>query len=143
MKLTAFEMHWLLAILATIYPSNAHPRLKTGAADTPVQHFFADVFATAPWLPLLGIRAAIWVITFCPLLVIGRVSRFHKLPEPDRLRVIETLGHSNLYPVREMPMLIKTIGGMGFASMPEVQKQIGVDVAVDIPAWAQRSEVRS
>jgi hypothetical protein len=40
-------------------------------------------------------------------------------------------------------MLIKTIGGMGFASMPDVQKQIGVDVAVDMPAWAQRSEVRS
>jgi hypothetical protein len=131
-----FELAWVLAILSTIYPAHANDRLTLGADDVPLAAFFDDVFARAPGLPLLGIRAATWAITFCPLFVIGRFGLFHRLPTNDRLRVIEGLGHSRFYLVRELPMLIKTIGCLGYGSLPAVQQQIGVDRPLDTPDWA-------
>ncbi|MBI5505707.1 MAG: hypothetical protein HY899_12980 [Deltaproteobacteria bacterium] len=140
MKLLALEMRWLLAIADAILPSDAHERLPDGASAAPMAEFFDDVLVRSPLRPMLGLRAAIWAITLSPPLVIRSSRFFGGLSPEERVRHLATLGASEIYLLRELPVLIKTLALMGYGAMPDVQRAVGVEPAVSQPPVWARSE---
>jgi hypothetical protein len=139
MKLHGFERRWLLSIFETVAPSGADERVPVGAAGVPMDRFLDDLLARAPVHFILGLRACLWVVMLAPLFVLGRFRTFLGLSVPERLALLERLGESPTYVIREMPVLFKTVACLGFCGVPEVQARIGIHpVDATPPAWARR-----
>lgn len=136
MTLTRFERRAMLAVFDAMLPSGADPRLTTGARDVPLDRFIPLLMRRAPFQFALGLRAALWLVLLCPLLVIGRPRTFLGLSAGDRLRVLERLAASRSYALRELPNLLKMAACLGWGSHPAVRAQIGVAAPGDAPpAW--------
>lgn len=139
MTFLGFERRWLLAVFDTVAPSGADERVPVGALGLPMDRFLDDLIANAPVHFLLGLRACAWVVMFAPPFVLGRFATFNGLSPTERLELLERLGRSNTYVIREMPLLFKTVACLGFCGVPEVQSRIGIHpVDGTAPAWARR-----
>lgn len=134
----AFERRWLAAIWETILPSGTRGGLALGASDVPLDRFLDELLACAPTRVGVGARVCVWLLTFAPLFVIGKPALFSSLEPEERLAVLEELRASDLYLVRELPTLFKMLGALGFAGMPEVQRELGLGVRdPEPPDWAR------
>jgi hypothetical protein len=137
----SFERRWLAAIWETLLPSGTPGGLALGARDVPLDRFLDELLACAPLRVTLGARVCVWLLTFCPLLVIGRFARFPALAEEERLAVLEKLCASDLYLVRELPTLFKMLGALGFAGLPAVHAEMGITVRDSTPPdWAREGK---
>lgn len=134
----SFERRWLAAIWATILPSGTPGGLALGASDVPLDRFLDQLIALAPARVSFGARACVWLLTFCPLLVLGRFALFPSLDAEARLALLDKLRASDVYLVRELPILFKMLGALGYAGLPEVQRQMGIPLDDDTPRpdWA-------
>lgn len=133
----SFERRWLAVIWQTLLPSGTPGGLALGARDVPMDRFLDELLACAPRRVTLGARLCVWLLTFCPLFVIGRPRTFPALAEEERRAVLAMLGQSDVYLVRELPTLFKTLGALGFAGLPAVQAEMGLAVRdSSAPDWA-------
>lgn len=114
MKLAAFECRWAEAVLGTIFPGSAEDGLAA-IGSMGIAAFLRDVMRSLPFRAALGMRAAIWLVSLSPLLVIGRLALFAGLQPPQRERVLERLASSPRYGLRSLVLLIKTIGALLYA----------------------------
>lgn len=139
-----FERRWALHVFDTILPSGADPRLPMGASDFPLDRLLLDLSERAPRRFMLGLRIALCLVVWSPVLVIRRLRRFQGLASKDRLLVIQRLAGSRVYLVRELMTLLKMIACLGFCGMPVIQSQIGNDrVHPTPPDWSQEPEEAS
>ena len=77
------------------------------------------------------------VTLFGPLLA-GRLRSFAGLSVTERGEVLESLAHSRLYLLREIPMLLKMVASLGYLGVPQVQRELGVpSVDREPPEWAR------
>jgi hypothetical protein len=54
--------------------------------------------------------------------------------------LLERLGRSRVYVIREMPLLFKTAACLGYGGLPEVQARVGITPVDALPPdWARRS----
>ncbi len=136
--LTSFERRWLLTICDAIIPSDAHDVVSSGAAAAPLGRFYDDVFSRSPVDMRAGIRAAVWVVTWLPLLWRLKLRPFGRLRRDDRVALLRSMAGSRFYLVREIPNLLKIITCMGWSAMPEVQAQLGMpNPDATPPGWAR------
>jgi len=106
-----------------------HPRRDLDYVD--------DLLERAPARFGLGLRLCTWVVIWCPLFVIGRARRFHRLEQRKRIEVLDRMAASDRYLIREMPMLFKMVACLGYCGLPAVQQQIGIERAHETPPeWA-------
>ena len=139
MLLLGFERRWLLLVFETIVPSGTSERTPLGVRDAPMDRFLDDLFRSAPLHFCLGLKACLWFVMLAPLFMLGRFRTFAGLRPADRLRLLERLGESDTYLVREMPLLLKTVACLGFCGLPEVQSRLGITpVDATPPEWARR-----
>lgn len=139
MLLLDYERRWLLVVFETIVPSGTSQRTPLGARDAPMDRFLEDLFRSAPLHFCLGLKACLYFVMVAPLFVLGRFSTFLGLTEGERLKLLEKLGESDTYVIREMPLLFKTVACLGFCGLPEVQSRLGISpVDVSPPEWARR-----
>jgi hypothetical protein len=132
-----FERRWLLAIISTILPSAVGERLPWGAADAPLGAFLDDLLDSAPLKFVAGVRACVWMVVLSPPILLRRFTTFFSLNDADRLLLVEQLKHSPIYVVREMPLMFKMIGCLGFCGLPQVQNKLGIfPTDGSAPAWA-------
>jgi len=137
--LRGYELRCLAAVFEAVLPSGASETMPLGAADVAMGRFVEDLFRHAPGHFRLGLRACLWFLTLAPPFVLGRFATFVGLPREDRLRLLERLGQSSVYVVREMPLLFKTVACLGFCGLPEVQSPIGISPVDSLPPeWARR-----
>jgi hypothetical protein len=140
MRLTAMERRWLLLVFDTILPSGADARLQKGAVDYPMDRFVDALFARAPAQFCVGLRVCLWFLMACPLFLVARPRTFAGLPRGARVRVLERLGRSSVYVIREIPLLFKTAACLGYGGLPEVQAKVGITPVDGVPPdWARRS----
>jgi hypothetical protein len=67
------------------------------------------------------------------------MSTFLGLASSDQMAVLDRLRTSNLYVVREAPMLLKTIACLGFCGLPQVQGALGMHpIDTSPPSWAAK-----
>lgn len=141
LRLFNFERRWLVAIFAVLIPAGADPRFKYGAEQAPMGRFIDDLLTHAPLEFVTGLRATLWMVMLAPLFTIKRFKTFLGVDHEAQLRVVERLRTSDVYLVRETPLLFKTIGCLGFCGLPPVQKELGIHPTDDEPPeWAREAE---
>ena len=141
MSLLGFERRWLHQVLGTIFPRGTHPRLQQGIADYDLELFFDDALGRMPGRARLGLRMALWVIQVAPLFCRVAWSRFSQLDEARQLETLTRLKTSRWYLARELLMLLKAVGSLGFCGLPAVQRSVGMEQVEDTdPAWQKGEE---
>lgn len=137
----SFERRWLFVLWETILPSGTQNGVSLGARDVGLERFLDELLAHAPARVTLGARACVWLLTFCPLFVIGRFALFPSLADEERMAVLDKLRSSDVYLVRELPILFKMLGALGYGGLPAVQRDMGIRVRSDEPPeWAEEPE---
>jgi hypothetical protein len=135
MSLTSIERRWLCSIFATILPTS-EADLSPSATDLPMERFVADLNRSAPSDFNLGLRVALWVVMLSPPFMLGRLHTFAGLSADERLAVLRRLAASEIYLLREVPLLLKMIGCLGYCGAPEVQSRLGIPLSNPaVPAW--------
>ena len=133
------ELRCLSAVFDAVLPSGASHAIRLGAGDVPLDRFVADLVQHAPAHFRMGLRACIWLVTLAPPLVLGRWRTFVGLSPKERLDLLDRLGRSSTYLVREVPLFFKTVACLGFCGLPEVQAAVGIaPVDASPPEWARR-----
>ncbi len=134
-----FEKRWLRSIFNCVIPSGASRVLPEGGADVPLDGFIEDLLEHAPAQFCLGMRACTWAITWAPLVVLGRFRSFHGLSSEEQYRVLDVMRSSNVYLIREMPLLFKTIGCLGYGGLPRIQARLDIEPRDSTdPEWARK-----
>lgn len=138
MRLLRFERRQLRAIFEAIVPSGADERLTLGVADIPLDRFIDDLMVHAPTQFRVGLRASLWLIALSPLVVVGRLRFFDGLEDAAKLELLHRLGQSEIYLVRELPLLFKMVACLAFGGMPDVHRQLGIHPTDKTPPpWAE------
>jgi hypothetical protein len=123
MKLTRFENNWAKAALGAIFPGSSEEGLADiGGMD--VSGYLAELMASLPLKPALGLRVAIWLVALAPLFVIRRVATLPSLSQVDRERVVSALVASPSYALRSLVMLLKTFGALLYAGDDRVRARL-------------------
>lgn len=108
MTLRSFERRWLEIVAETILPRGGPPERLHSVADT--------MLARGPVALGLGLRLALWAIVLLPLLVHGR--SFPGLAPGKRLAFLRRLRGSDVYLLRELPVVLKSIVAFAWAAPP-------------------------
>jgi hypothetical protein len=138
MSLRDFERRWLLLIFAAILPASDDPRFPQGALELGAERYLASLLRAAPGDFALGLRACTWLVMFAPPFLLGRWCTFARLTTAERAELLERLARSDVYLIRELPMLFKTALCLGVCGLPAVQRRIGIHpVDSSAPDWAQ------
>ena len=138
LRLFNFERRWLVSVFAVVIPSGADERFPYGAAQAPMGRFVDDLLAHAPLQFVIGLRACLWMVMLSPLFLLGRFRSFLGLEPAAQLAVLERFRTSNIYLVRETPLLFKTVGCLGFCGLPAVQQGLGIHPTdATAPPWAR------
>lgn len=136
-----FERRWFRLIAESVFPGNADARLTMGAGDLPLERFLIGIWRRAPLQMRLALRAALWIVTLSPLLVIGCWRCFPSLTPAERLTHLRKLAQSRTYLLRELPLLLKTVICMAVCGHPRLQRQAGITGYVgSTPDWIDGTE---
>lgn len=120
-QLSTFERRWAIAAFEAIFPGYDE---TTSITKMDADRYVDDVCGSVPFKAFIGFRLAIWVVTFAPLFVIGRLALLKSLGLSDRTKVLSTLIASNNYAIRQLVMMFKAIGAMLFAAHPAIRSRM-------------------
>jgi hypothetical protein len=116
--LTRFELRWARDAFEAIFPG------PDGIRSLDVEGFLARMVRTAPLEPALGVRVAIWIVALAPLFVLRRVATIHDLSPEEREGLVVRLASNALYPVRQLVLLLKTVGALLYAGDATVRARL-------------------
>jgi hypothetical protein len=119
--LTATENRWAEAAFGAIFPSNAHPKLRTGIVELDVPTFLTDLRSRVPYRSALGLRLAIWMVALAPIFVLHRFRTITGLDPKAREALVGALLVSSIYPVRQLVILLKAIGALLYGRAASVR----------------------
>ncbi len=119
--MTSIEYTWARATLGTIFPAAPEAGITLGIVDMELAVFIDELASALPSLTWFGLRMFLIIIALSPLFIVGRFATMAGLGEADRDRVIGTIGHSNIYLVRQMVLALKATFAMFFAGGEELQ----------------------
>ncbi len=126
-RLFSFERRWLCEVFASVIP---------GSRDEPLGAFVDDLVATAPLRVIVGARLCLWLLLLSPPFVLGRFTSFFGLDEPERIDLFERLRASPNYVIRELPLLFKMLGALGYCGLPQVHARLGISPRdSEPPSW--------
>lgn len=134
MRLLPFERRWLLSLLDAVLPRRASPTLPKGASDFPLDGFVQDLTRTAPASFGLGLRVAIWFVTWSPAFLLGRFTIAPKLSLYERIALLDRLAAHEIYLVSEVPNILKLVAALGYCGFPEIQSALHVSPSDTQPA---------
>lgn len=120
MAWTAAERRWRDTLLAALIPSGPGDG-PPGLADVDTTSFWIDLERAAPPLLRLGLRLAVWVLTWLPLLFIGCPRRFSALGPTDRDRMLERVAASRVFLLRQLLQTLRVIACFAYFRAPEVR----------------------
>jgi hypothetical protein len=126
MRLGPGAQRRLAVVLADVF---AEPQEVTRA----VAAFLDDYIRRVPFQAALGLRAAIWAITWLPLLFVGIPLTANRLSPGARARYLERWASSKVYFLREGFYLLKAIALMGWGAQPVVRERLGLGPMAAVP----------
>ena len=129
LRLFGFERDWLVAVLTDVVP---------GSEGVPLRRFVDDLLGHAPLEFVFGLRACLWLLVCSPPFTVRRFRSYFGLEREQRLAVHARLKHSPFYVLRELPLLFKMVGCLGYLGLPDVQERLGISPRDEEPAeWAK------
>ena len=103
---TGVERRWRQTLMATMIP-RVSPDGTPGFDEIDPGDFWDRFDGDAPPLFRLGLRVAVWALTWSPLFLVGRPRTFGRLDAAARDEVlVRAAGHA-LYPVRQLVDVLK------------------------------------
>jgi hypothetical protein len=138
--LLPFERRWAVAAMQAIFPGES----DIGLADIramDVDGFLRESMAVLPWRAAFGVRLAVWLVAFAPLWVLYRFSTILRLSAADRERVVVALMSSEIYAVRSLALILKTLGALLYAGDDRVRTRLMHPPARVIRLRAKRARV--
>ena len=121
MKLAKFELRWARFAFMTIYPGFDG---LAGIAAMDTDAFLVELCRVIPFKSAMGLRLGIWLVALAPLFVLRRFATITTLTGADRERLIEALLMSPSYVVRQLVMILKTMGAMLYAGSTAVRERL-------------------
>ena len=142
MKLTRFEHRWAAATLGAMFPGSRDEGFA-GIAGMDVHGYLIGMVRALPFKARLGLRAAIWLVAFAPLVVLRRMATISGLPPAEAERVVASLCASPSYGVRSLVMLLKTFGALLYAGDDGIRARLrpAVPRTVVVPLRLRRAHV--
>lgn len=139
MRLSKAERRRLATVFAVVLPETDSAPDAPTAAELDTDAFAEHLVAQAPAQFTLGLRAALWITELAPPLLLGRWARFSGLSTAERVQLLERLESSDVYLLRELPTLFKTVACLGVCGLPHVQDRLGIAVSDRRPPiWAEK-----
>lgn len=142
MKFTAFERRWITGAMESFAPP--------GNDGLTVDHDEVDyvraveTFGThANLRGKIGLRLALWMVTFAPLFLLGRFCTLPSLDLATRGEVLAALLSHRIYPVRGLSLLIKVGASFAIFGDPAVRRRSNYDRASQSAKRAQERARRS
>jgi hypothetical protein len=132
----AFERRWVLAILSSFAPEGTGGPGRLAPEPGEVDYFaaFHALFTEGAPLASLGLRLGLWLVSLCPLFMLGRFSTFAGLAIDERVALLDRLLESNVFPLRESTFLLKTAASLALIKPESVRARTHFDGRVDTPA---------
>ncbi len=119
MRLGPAAQRRLAVVLSDVF---AEPRdVSLAVAD-----FLDSYLRRVPFQAAIGLRAAIWAITWLPVVFVGVPLPADRLSPSTREKYLERWAHSKLYLLREAFYLLKAISLMGWGAHPAVRERMGL-----------------
>ena len=138
MKITGIEKKWLEKILETLIPPGVEEAYPLSALDTDAAKIFEEMVLYLPAGTAAGLRASIFFIELMgPMLGLGRMARFSGLGQDDREACLSGLSKSDVYFVRQMPFLLKSVACMGWGGDERVREALGLNLP---PRFVKRDQ---
>jgi hypothetical protein len=138
-RMLRFERRWLVRVFELLLPRGADDRMPFGAADVPMGRFVDDLLREASLEFVAGLRICLWMVMLAPMVVLKRMRSFLAISLAEQATVLERLRTSDVYLVREAPMLLKTIACLGFCGLAPVQAALGIHpIDASPPSWAAK-----
>ena len=119
-QLVGFKEEFMGKVVVTLLSLESVAQNK-GIAAAQIAVFIDELASALPSLTWFGLRMFLIIIALSPLFIVGRFATMAGLGEADRDRVIGTIGHSNIYLVRQMVLALKATFAMFFAGGEELQ----------------------
>jgi len=117
-SLAPFEVRWARDAFEAVYPG------PDGIGPLDIEGYLAELMRAIPLEPALGLRAAIWIVALAPLLVLGRFATIHGLSAEDREEVVVRLASNRVYAIRQLVLLLKTMGALLYAGDRRVRERL-------------------
>jgi len=134
-RLFAFERAWARAVYATLFA--APPALAADLACVPAfggaavdgapgdaGEFLDVALARAPLEASIGIRLTLWMCALAPLFTVKRVCTITSLEGDDRARVLEAMGKSPVYAIRQLLLGLKAMLALHLAKDVRVRERL-------------------
>jgi hypothetical protein len=135
-RLTRFELACAKDAFVTIFPG------PDGVASMDIEGYVQDTLARIPLEPVLGIRAAIWIVALAPLFILRRFRTLHGIAPSDRELVLVALATSPYYAVRQLVLALKALAALLYAGSPIVRARI-LAPGIAVPFVSQARLVRT
>lgn len=120
---TRLECTWRDALMAAIIPRHEEAELP-GLGEIDLTPFWEIVDREAPNLLRLGLRVAVWSLTFAPILLIGTPRLFVKLERSRQDAMLNKAGASRSYLLRQLVTTLKTFACLAYLRDPMVRRLV-------------------
>jgi hypothetical protein len=142
MTLTQWENRWAEAAIGAIFPGSR----EEGFADIrgmDVPGFLHRVVGSVPLRVAFGLRLAIWMVALAPLIVLRRFATIAGLAFEEREAVVARLVASPTYAVRQLVMILKTMGALLYAADDSVRARMQKPALAPATVSLRRKPIRA
>ncbi len=123
MRLTEVETRWALSLIEAVFPQQPSDKGDHIDHSKELRAFLQDIFANGPITFTLLARVVFILLQLMPLFIIGRLKLFINLSADDKDRFLMALYNSRWYLLRQLGLLVKLIGGLGYLGIDHVRER--------------------
>jgi hypothetical protein len=117
------ERGWRDALLHAIIPPIDSPELP-GLGELDLSTFWAIVEGEAPRLLRFGLRVAVFLLTFAPIVLLMKPRLFTGLNAAEQDRMINRAATSGSYVLRQLVTTLKTFACLAYLRDPVIRRRV-------------------
>ena len=124
--MTRFEQHWAADVLMAFTAPGA-PGLQPRADEVDYLKTFRRMRRGSTALAAFGMRLAVWIVAFAPVLLLGRLATFSRLGRREQSELLSRMLVHKHALIRELTMLLKMAAAMALLGTASVRARSGYD----------------
>jgi hypothetical protein len=130
--MTSFEQHWAADVLTAFIAPDA-PGLQPRAGEVDYLEAFRRMRRGSTALASFGMRLAVWVVAFAPVLLLGRLATFSRLGRREQTELLSRMLVHEHALIRELTTLLKMAAAMALLGTASVRARSAYDARESTP----------
>lgn len=122
----AMEQRWAVAVLEGFAPVGG-PGLAPQEGEVDYLTTIRKMMRASTGIAAFGLRLGLWLATFAPVFVLGKLKTMGSLSRERRAELLEKLLSHRLYLIRELTLLLKLSACMAIFARPALRERSGYD----------------